>query len=528
MHIPTSMATQHPDSATRYVSIQEEPAEAVEGLSPPPDGLGIEELMIDFEGKMTPYHQTAEVAHKLLDAGLTPGRDVFITPRISSATEETVFRQLMALMSIIEADYDIAKAGATGAIRELILPMVSGPEDLVALRRRISDIVELAHKEFGLEKDPDALQVIPLVEAVPNMLAFEDLFRVYYASCGEAGYGVERMRFMIGRSDSALGYGLVSSVLATKLMLEAAYRLGEELGLVVAPILGGGYLPFRGHITPDNMPMILSDFAGVCTVTVQSGIRYDHELGEARRLVEYLKANLPAPRPQPYAPDEISFLRECIATFGKSYFEVLARIAPIAAVLSDIIPEQRDRLTRRGPIGYARPLPAPVELADLTADADLAGELRSLESPDVQSIPRAISFTGGMYSVGLPPEFLGLGEGLSALAARLGGDAVGRLTRHYRGFTNDVSQAARYLDLDVAARFFPADLVSDVRAGVEGTEKLLGIDLLGSTDRSYATLLEIVEPLVHQLCEGETIGSEDQALLRSCMVRLGKMRGSLG
>ena len=36
--------TQHPDSASRYVPIQEEPEEAISSLTPPPEGLGIEDL----------------------------------------------------------------------------------------------------------------------------------------------------------------------------------------------------------------------------------------------------------------------------------------------------------------------------------------------------------------------------------------------------------------------------------------------------------------------------------------------------
>src|SRR3990172_5950421 len=141
MQIPTSMGTQHPDSAGKYIPIQEEAAEAVDALLPAPDGLGLEEFMIDFEGKMTPYHQTADIAHRLLGKGLVPGRDVWLTPRVSSATEETVFRQLMALMSIIEADYDIMRVDPSGGIREVILPMVRGAEDLLNLRKRIADII---------------------------------------------------------------------------------------------------------------------------------------------------------------------------------------------------------------------------------------------------------------------------------------------------------------------------------------------------------------------------------------------------
>ncbi|HDY69769.1 MAG TPA: hypothetical protein ENH54_02405, partial [Actinobacteria bacterium] len=43
VHIPTTMMTQHPDSASRYVSVRDEPSEAIDALTPQPVGLGLEE-----------------------------------------------------------------------------------------------------------------------------------------------------------------------------------------------------------------------------------------------------------------------------------------------------------------------------------------------------------------------------------------------------------------------------------------------------------------------------------------------------
>ncbi|MEK7816657.1 MAG: phosphoenolpyruvate carboxylase, partial [Actinomycetota bacterium] len=165
--VPATMMTQHPDSASRYVSVRDEPMEAIDALTPQPIGLGMEEVMVDYEGKLTPYHQTAEITLGLLERGLVCGRDVMVTPRVTSATKETAFHQLMALMSVIESNYQLQSSESGGAISEVIVPMVESADELIAVRRRIEDVIELGHKEFGISRDPAAVQVIPLIEEVP-------------------------------------------------------------------------------------------------------------------------------------------------------------------------------------------------------------------------------------------------------------------------------------------------------------------------------------------------------------------------
>ncbi len=528
MKIPTSMATQHPDSASRYVPIQEEPHEAIEALTPQPQGLGIDELMVDYEGKMTPYHQTADIAHKLMEKDLIPGNDVWITPRISSATEETVFRQLMALMSIIEADYDIAKSGAEGGIREVILPMVKGAKPILNLRRRIADVIELAHKEFGLEKNPNALQVIPLVESVPRMLTFHLFYEEYYDLCKQSGFINNRLRFMIGRSDTALSYGLVAAMLSIKLMIFRAYKLGEKLNMVVAPILGGGALPFRGHITLDNLDNVLREYGGARTITIQSGLRYDHDPSDTKELVNQLKQRLPSIPALSFQKEEEEFLLNCMTISSKNYLRTFNRILDLINNLSNIIPQQRDRLTHKGPYGYSRLPIVPQELASFTTVDSLKSEIESIKLGSPTRLPRVITYTGSLYSIGLPPEFLGIGDGLADISRIFGKEAVIRLLEFYPALKTDLTQACKFLYLDVAKKFLPEDLVEDLKKQISLAEEFLSLNLLDSGDKAYQTLLEIVEPLVRQMVQGKTLIAEDTALLKSCMIRLGKLRGSLG
>ncbi len=501
----------------------------MDALTPAPDGLGLEEFMIDFEGKMTPYHQTADIAHQLINKNLLPGRDVWLTPRISNATEETVFRQIMALMSIIEADYDIMRsADQSGGIEEVVLPMVKGADDLVNIRSRIADIFDLAHKEFGMTRDPNALQVIPLIEDIPNMLAFADFYREYHENCLAKKLTNRRLRFMIARSDSAMIYGLVAAVLAVRVMISDAAKLGDDLELVSAPIYGGGALPFRGHVRLENLPNLLHTFSGIKTVTIQSGMRYDHEPGVAAETAAILKKELPGSVARRFTAEEKTLIKDILVRFAAEYMSIFSQVAELACKVSEIVPGQRDRLTSRGPTGYARRAPDPNDVGRLIDDADLSARLQAIKMPTETAIPRAITYTASLYSVGVPPEFLGIGEGLAAIAKVHGQEGVDRLIDFYPALKTDIDFASRFLSLKVAARFFNPQFINSLRRSISLTQEHLKMSVLGRQDQAYETLLEIIEPLVRQILRGEALGLEDEALLKSCTVRLGKMRGSLG
>jgi len=72
--IPVVMATQHPDSAKKYLSIQQEVDEALDVLINGCDnGLSYDEYNIDYEDKLTPYHQPSQIVAKVLSQGIIPG-----------------------------------------------------------------------------------------------------------------------------------------------------------------------------------------------------------------------------------------------------------------------------------------------------------------------------------------------------------------------------------------------------------------------------------------------------------------------
>ena len=78
-------------------------------------------------------------------------------------------------------------------------------------------------------------------------------------------------------------------------------------------------------------------------------------------------------------------------------------------------------------------------------------------------LPRAISFCAALYSIGLPPELLGL--------ARVKPNEVKVILEHYPNFLDDMREATAYLDMQ-ALSILPPQVAEDIRT----TVKVLKID----------------------------------------------------
>lgn len=532
--IPATMMTQHPDSST-YVSIQEEPKEAIFSLAPYPEGLGLEEVMVDFEGKLTPYQQTSQIVLGLIGKGLKVGRDVFVTPRIPSGAEEGVFRQLMALMSVVESNYQAEKKTGSSAIREVILPMTRSAGEIVTVRERIIDVINLANKEFGLSKDPESIRIIPLIETIPQILKVDQIIGDYIKGCKELGLVTTKLRYMLGLSDLALTYGMVVAALATKIAISDGYRLSCAMGIEIYPILGGGALPFRGGFFYDNIENVINDFSGVRTLTIQSALRYDHGYEETRRVARLLSKRLVEQEPLKIGQTRREEMLNLIAVFAKNYLVTFYGLMEVATKISDIIPGQRDRLARKSDVGYARDLPHPDELASLLTDRELAREIGKMKRDRGPELPRAISFTAALYSIGLPPEIIGVGRGLKEVQERYGKASLALLLEDYHGLKDALTFACRFVHLKNAEGFLPKEVISQVEEDIALIAEYLNIFCVKESkqDRLYQTILETMRPMLSQIVgiEAEAIISDEGlelSLVNEWILRLAKMRGSLG
>jgi phosphoenolpyruvate carboxylase len=329
---------------------------------------------------------------------------------------------------------------------------------------------------------------------------------------------------------------MVAAAFSVRAALIDAFEAGDDFDCPVYPIIGVGALPFRGHLTGPSLPDFLQRFPGTRTVTVQSALRYDHDPAEAPAMIQELKRRISHIEDGRPDPRDREILAELAVLFSVNYLSTFHKFAQAVAGLSDLVPEQRDRLTRHSPVSYSRQMPRPSRLAEMVGSEVLREELRLLdEMPELPvPLPRAISFTAALYSIGLPPEFIGTGRGLRAACELYGQSFLKDMRRWFPGLEDALTFSGRYLDLDVAKDFLPRETMQELRQDIDDVEELLDLKLgpQGDDDHFYHTVLRALSPLMlHALGRGSSrLGTsrEEETMARQWVIKLGTLRGCLG
>ncbi len=415
--VPLAMATQHPDSASRGFTAEEEVEEALRDLLPRSrGGLGLDEKMIDYEGKLTPYHQVSWVLDELLKHGLVPEEDFLLTPRVPSERLEEPERQVMVLWGVIFANKRSLEKTGRQAVRYIINPMSNSGYEMYVLQRRILKLQRLAEEELGAKTG--YIEVIPLVEDYESLLHVDKILEgMKNAMLSHLGIHYTSYRVLLGKSDTALAYGHLTSSLALVYALSRLRRWAEGEGARVYPILGVGALPFRGHLSPWAVDVWRRQYRGYSTVTIQSGLRYDQGPGAVERVVEGLLEGLHE-EPRLLDPETERLVVAASRLFTREYLRAALRLAPHVERVSRFVPRRRARLSSSE---YPRSLEAALVFA---GDRELVRQ-----RPQGVKLPRAISYAASLYTMGVPPSLIGLGRGLRAVEKSLGGDAVEEVVR---------------------------------------------------------------------------------------------------
>lgn len=437
------MSTQHPDNvATPFFSDSDilageaEVKEAYFVFSQ----LGATEQMWDSEGKEVDNQVVEKLLSRYTDYFTTSclGKDMRLTYRVPNpSVEKGQGKILLETLHSIPRAFDAAKAVGYDSppIFEVILPMTTSHLELERVRNYYEKVIVgqnntklgdegITVRDWVGDFEPQTINVIPLFEDLESISRCDAIVSRYLE-----GKRLEYQRVFIARSDPALNYGAASAVLLAKIALQRLQNAEEKSGIPLLPILGVGSAPFRGNLAPDNVSNCGEEYPSVQTFTIQSSFKYDHPFRDVVNAVDMLNHSHRRPA---LAIDEKRAMR-IMNKIVEEYQSQLTQMADLVNGLSVFVPGRRARKLHVGLFGYSR-------------------SLKGIK------LPRAIKFCAAFYSIGIPPELLGL-SGLSE-------KEFDELHEHYTKIDEDLKDAAKYLNLSTLDK-----MPSRVRDGIKKVMK---------------------------------------------------------
>ena len=431
------MSTQHPDNVKQpffvdnsIIGGDDEVKEAFYAFS----HLGIKEQLWDCEGKEVDNFVVEKLLTKYPDffSKNKLGKDFFITLRAPNPRiEKNKGKLLLETLESIPRNYDIANQfyqEDIAPIFELTVPMVSSSNEILRVKKYYEkNIIERQHttcnditiKKWVGDFKPEKINVIPLIEDKDSMLNADKIVKEYLDKIKKE----EHQRVWLARSDPALNYGNLSAIFVNRLAFQKLHELEKNISVDIEPIIGCGSVPFRGNLRPDNVENTLKVYPSVQTFTLQSAFKYDYPIQEINKGIELLQNTK---RKNPLYVEEQKSL-EIIKKVSSNYQDQVKLLAPLINQFSIFIPQRRKRKLHVGLFGYSR------------------------EDSGVK-LPRAITFCATMYSLGLPPELLGLNS-LS--------EKDWEFIYENTGVELDLNDSIKYLNTDNLS-IFPEKIQNDI------------------------------------------------------------------
>jgi len=501
--MPVAMATQHADSASKRVSVGEEVGEAVSSFKRE-EGFSCDEYLVDYMGKLTPYHQIGQIVRKLREeTDLVPGVDVFVTPRMVSSFNEEPFRQLMTMLAVVEGINYCSQNFNEQGIMEVVQAATTTTEELKNCKMRSEDLLRLVGKHLKMKTEDMEMRIIPLFGGIAEHLTMQQILSLFIKDANVKDYA----RIFIGKSEAALLYGHPASVLSCKIAIASCRKVEDETGVKIYPILGCGSLPFRGHLTLENVENFLKEYSGVRTYTIQSGLRYDHGIEKTRSLIERLKESTGGPCLE-FDEDELQDLERMIFIFAKSYLLELSEIAEKISLIADYIPDQRERLLNVEEVAYYRELRNVESILRLCPDKEVKRSIMGYAYTAFHKPPRWVKFVASAYTCALPPEFIGLGSALKEIKEMMGEKSVNRfLGEIYPSIKADVKFASKFLDKN------PDNNMLLTRRLYESINKLENFLELEEPDNRYIILSRLATSYIKDMLTGKASRSKKLAIM---------------
>lgn len=498
--IPVTIASQHPDHASipfwqqrAYIDTSQETKETMIAF----EDFDIDEYMWDWEGKLV----EESVMERLIADNYEYfqknqlGSDKFLTYRLPNPFVETEFRLGRAFLGLLSADSLAQKIGLhTPPLFEAILPMCENAKSLIDIQEAFREMVGLKHWLFNTQRGSlHHIQPIPLFEQVEVIARSDEILAEYVKMHEEKfGYAPKEIRLMVARSDPSLNSGNISNILAIKIALSRYRQFSELKGIQIYPIIGCGSLPFRGGLTPYNVNQFVAEYSGVRTVMIQSSFRYDYPKEAAIAGIKQLQDILPHSEAMILDVQTEKEMLLMIQIFKKYYQNNIQIVADLVNRIASHVPKRRERVQHVGLFGYSR---------------GVGGV----------SLPRAIKYTGALYSVGIPPEIIGTGRALKEIQ-ELG--LADNLFRYYLNFSADYRRVGGFVNKNILEKLAKDNVEWDnIRQDIVELEKYLGFEFGPKTEieQEHCNLNSLI-----------FTGLENNTDISDLIVKAGVLRQSLG
>lgn len=427
MHkIPSAMATQHPDNASgtyfdnsKFISVNQELEECFRSYN----DLGCDEYMFDWEGKFADSSLVEKLYRNYNDffTNQPLGNSIRLTMRIPNKWEGYNFSLPQAFMSILTSKDFVSSIGIKeNPIFEIILPMTKNADQLIETREAFQEMSRFKEKSFHYNNsNMEDIEMIPLFEGTDDLCDAKAVLEDYFKKCTQKFKKIPAyMRPFMARSDPAMNSGLIPAVISCQAALSNFRQVEEKHGVPMYPIIGCGSLPMRGGMNPYNLKDVLPQYKGVRTVTLQSAFRYDYPLESVKEAIAIIKKELPKMKADILSDEDIKNIKKLNKIFEDIYRSSIENIANFINEIADHVPSRRERVQHIGLLGYGRGV----------------GNVK---------LPRAIKFTAALYSIGLPPEFIGLGRALKKAKEEGLIDLIYKL---FRTLQHEIRHAGKYLN----------------------------------------------------------------------------------
>ncbi|MEM0139515.1 MAG: phosphoenolpyruvate carboxylase [Ferroplasma sp.] len=470
--LPKTMSTQHPDNAgmpcwnsnRSIISNEDEINEAYLAYKT----LNIHEVMWDAEGKDVDTH----VIRKLFTRDREffndkiLGKDIFLTYRVPNPLIEGAEKKILnETLNSIPLNYDVAKrffGRDVAPVFEVIIPFTTDYKDMLNVgmfyRKGIvnSENIKLYGNVYSRditgEMMPKNINVIPLIEDKESIFNIDSIIKNYCRIVKP-----EHMRVFIARSDPAMNYGMIAATLLSKYAVYRMKEISKSIGTKLYPIIGAGSSPFRGHLSPENIKESLFEYNSYYTFSIQSAFKYDYPEDAVKRAIDMIN-NHEAAEPDEITPEEVTAIRDFTEIYSARFQKIIEGIARPINDITAFLPKRRARKLHIGLFGYSR-------------------------NTGTAKLPRAISFVGALYSIGIPPEIIGIGA-LESMREK----SLKTMYKYYTYLNHDIDSSAKYFNyesLEWLKKIWNIDdnIIEMLREDMKFIENNFGVP----TDDSYET-----------------------------------------